>query len=340
MKQRRGAPEFSISFLDVICCGFGAVILLLMITKTVQPQVLEKSEKIADGAVKNLLLQREDIRGETNILNRELKVKREQISIYEEKHAILRSEIEEKSSAYKRLVGEATENDLAAKEANEIRQYLSAEQERLRKTVSSINNELVGGIPVDSEYIVFVVDTSGSMANEWQRVTRQLLNAAASYPAGVKGIQVLNGEGIHMIPSSAGKWIPGSALKDSSFIRQLQGFEVASDASRLVPGIRVATTTYYRRDDKVSIYVFADDLMGQGVRTDETLRLIRNINERSDDGTTRMRIHVIAFPFALEFANSVISGTVLGLQDRIRRFGNFARNLAAQNDGAFVGLVQ
>ena len=38
MKQRRGTPEFSISFLDVICCGFGAVILLLMITKTVQPR--------------------------------------------------------------------------------------------------------------------------------------------------------------------------------------------------------------------------------------------------------------------------------------------------------------
>jgi len=27
----------------VICCGFGAVILLLMITKTVQPQVIEKA---------------------------------------------------------------------------------------------------------------------------------------------------------------------------------------------------------------------------------------------------------------------------------------------------------
>jgi hypothetical protein len=35
--------EFSLSFLDVICCGFGAVILLLMITKTVQPQVIEQA---------------------------------------------------------------------------------------------------------------------------------------------------------------------------------------------------------------------------------------------------------------------------------------------------------
>ena len=54
MKTRRGTPEFSISFLDVICCGFGAVILLLMITKTVQPQILERSTVEAAGRVADL----------------------------------------------------------------------------------------------------------------------------------------------------------------------------------------------------------------------------------------------------------------------------------------------
>ena len=43
MIRRRGIEEFSVSFLDVICCGFGAVILLLMLTKTLEPQVLELS---------------------------------------------------------------------------------------------------------------------------------------------------------------------------------------------------------------------------------------------------------------------------------------------------------
>ena len=37
MSNRRDIEEFSVSFLDVICCGFGAIILLLIITKTVQP---------------------------------------------------------------------------------------------------------------------------------------------------------------------------------------------------------------------------------------------------------------------------------------------------------------
>jgi hypothetical protein len=50
MPKRRPAPEISLSFLDVICCGFGAVILLLMITKTVEPQVLEESTCHRRGA--------------------------------------------------------------------------------------------------------------------------------------------------------------------------------------------------------------------------------------------------------------------------------------------------
>ena len=40
---RREILDSGLSFLDVISCGFGAVILLLIITKTVEPVVLEKS---------------------------------------------------------------------------------------------------------------------------------------------------------------------------------------------------------------------------------------------------------------------------------------------------------
>ena len=84
MPKRRPAPEISLSFLDVICCGFGAVILLLMITKTVEPQVLEESTVIAEGRVAELTEQLFEIRGETTVLNRDLAAKQEQISEFEE----------------------------------------------------------------------------------------------------------------------------------------------------------------------------------------------------------------------------------------------------------------
>jgi hypothetical protein len=72
MRKRREMAEFSLSFLDVICCGFGAVILLLMITKTVQPQIIEASTVNLEGLVAKLQEEVFKIRGETRILNRDL----------------------------------------------------------------------------------------------------------------------------------------------------------------------------------------------------------------------------------------------------------------------------
>ena len=43
IRSRRSIEEFSISFLDVICCGFGAVILLLMISQNQLPIVLSQT---------------------------------------------------------------------------------------------------------------------------------------------------------------------------------------------------------------------------------------------------------------------------------------------------------
>ena len=53
-KKNRDTETFNLAFLDVICCGFGAVILLLMITKTVQPQIIEASTINLEGLVADL----------------------------------------------------------------------------------------------------------------------------------------------------------------------------------------------------------------------------------------------------------------------------------------------
>ena len=87
--KRRAPEEFSMSFLDVICCGFGAVILLLMITKTVEPQIIESSTVNLEGLVADLQEQLFEIRGESRVLNRDLNAKHEQLSEYEERIAIL-----------------------------------------------------------------------------------------------------------------------------------------------------------------------------------------------------------------------------------------------------------
>src|SRR3546814_5029389 len=64
-------------------------------------------------------------------------------------------------------------------------------------------NELVGGIPVDSEYIIFVIDTSGSMQSIWPEVVRTLDMVLNAYPK-VKGVQIMSDMGEYMYSQYAG----------------------------------------------------------------------------------------------------------------------------------------
>ena len=51
MKRRRNVEAFSLSFLDCICCGFGAIILLLVLSKIYEPVVIEKAEETFEREV-------------------------------------------------------------------------------------------------------------------------------------------------------------------------------------------------------------------------------------------------------------------------------------------------
>ncbi len=53
-KSRRGVEVFSLSFLDVICCGFGAIILLLVLVKIGEPRALEAAQAERIGLVAKL----------------------------------------------------------------------------------------------------------------------------------------------------------------------------------------------------------------------------------------------------------------------------------------------
>ena len=71
-RRRRSVEVFSLSFLDCICCGFGAIILLLVLTEIGRPVVLEKSRKNLAGQARALTEKLYAIRGETTELTREL----------------------------------------------------------------------------------------------------------------------------------------------------------------------------------------------------------------------------------------------------------------------------
>ncbi|HKL62881.1 MAG TPA: hypothetical protein VJ883_05910, partial [Woeseiaceae bacterium] len=79
-RRKRDAEGFSLSFLDAISCGFGAVLLLLVLTKIYEPQTIERTQQDLEALIARLEQELFDIRGETVVLNRELEDTKEQVS--------------------------------------------------------------------------------------------------------------------------------------------------------------------------------------------------------------------------------------------------------------------
>jgi hypothetical protein len=327
MRTRRPAPEISLSFLDVICCGFGAVILLLMITKTVEPQVLEESTVIAEGKVSELTEQLFEIRGETTILNRELVAKREQISEFETQIAILQGSLASSKSRFDALQITRNSNSIVAEQLAIARQELSEEEERLLGRDAERKNQLIGGIPVDSEYIIFIIDTSGSMFSyAWQRMLSEMEATLNIYP-NVKGIQVMNDMGNYLFSRYAGQWIPDTPARRQLILRNLANWNAFSNSSP-VEGITQAVRSFYDRDKKISIYVFGDEFTGRSI--EDVVLTVDRLNAEADTQERRVRIHAVGFP--VQFIRPP------ELQDTGIRFATLMRELTHRNGGTFVGL--
>lgn len=327
MRNRRGTAEFSLSFLDVICCGFGAVILLLMITKTVQPQILERSSIEADGQVAELTQQLFEIRGETTVLNRNLLAKQEQLSQYQERIAILQGALAKTQSRYDNLQVTRNSNSIIEQQLAVARQSLSAEEKRLLGENADKKNQLIGGIPVDSEYIIFIIDTSGSMFSyAWERMLLEMEATLNIYPE-VKGIQILNDMGNYLFSRYRGEWIPDTPARRDLILRNLANWNVFSNSSP-VEGITAAVRSFYDPDKKISIYVFGDEFTGQSIA--EVVRTVDQLNAQNATGERRVRIHGVGFP--VQFIRPP------QLQTTGIRFATLMRELTYRNGGTFVGL--
>jgi hypothetical protein len=326
-RKSRAPADTSLSFLDVICCGFGAIILLLMITKTVQPQIIEASTVNLEGLMANLQEQLFEIRGESRVLNRDLNAKHEQLSQFEERIAILRGTLASSRSRYDSIQVQTSTNDVVTDQLAIARQALSDEQKRLLGSQYQSKNNLIGGIPVDSEYIIFVIDTSGSMFSyAWERMIKELQATLSIYPT-VKGIQVLNDMGKYMFSRYRGQWIPDTAGRRKVIVENLRNWNVFSNSSP-VEGIEAAIRAFHKPGQKISIYVFGDEFTGNSI--EQVVNTVDRINQSNSDGERLVRIHAVGFP--VQFIRAP------HLQTTGIRFATLMRELTYRNGGTFVGL--
>ncbi len=325
-RGRRGIAEFGLSFLDVISCGFGAIILLLIITKTVEPKLLEESQINLEGQIAEREQTLYEIRGRISELRRQVTDAEAQLEDNLLQVAALERDLTRILGQYETTVDRQDEALEATQQLAAARQTLTDEMQRLLGVDFRRRTDLVGGIAVDSEYIIFVIDTSGSMFNAaWSQVLRKVEETLAIYPQ-VKGIQVMNDMGDYMFPRFAGEWIEDSPARRDAIMQRLQSWNPFSNSSP-VEGIEAAISTYYSPDKRISIYVFGDDFTGRSI--EEVVDEVDRINRADESGRRLVRIHAVGFPVYLDRPSG-----------RVYRFAALMRELAYRNDGTFVGLSE
>mgnify|MGYP000681133438 CR=1 FL=1 len=325
--RRRDIQIFSLSFLDCICCAFGAIILLFVLSKFAEPLVIEELTEDLEAEVVRLEKELVDVRGETVILNRDLTAKKEQLSEETEKLARLQGDISAIEGRYAASKGDAEVQNIIEGQLARARQELTEEMRRLLKRYPRKPKSTVGGIPVDSEYIIFIIDTSGSMKRyAWALVQKKMRETLEIYPR-VKGIQIMNDMGTYMFTQYRGKWIPDTPARRRAILSHLITWQAFSNSSP-VEGITEAIRTFYSADKKISLYVFGDEFSGNAIQP--VLDTVDRLNRSSRRGSRRVRIHAVGFPVVMERTRQP--------GNTGERFATLMRALCQRNGGTFVGL--
>ena len=323
-KRRRNVEAFSLSFLDCICCGFGAIILLLVLSKVYEPVILEKSREDLQQLI--ALLQEElfQIQGQTTVITRALSAVRLDTSETKMTLAQLQKELQSVQGQYRLMQQDDPSLNIDEGELRSARQRLTEEMQRL-EVYNRAPDDAIGGIPVDSEYIIFVIDTSGSMQSKWGLVERKLGEVLDVYPR-VKGLQIMNDNGRYMFQQYGSTWIEDTPQVRQAIRNTMRQWAPFSDSDPS-DGIVYAIRTFWSPDKKISVYVLGDEFQGSSMEA--VVRDIDKINVEDADGNRRVRIHAVGFPYS--FGGSSIPPSS-------QRFAGLMRVLCERNGGTFVGL--
>ncbi len=325
-RKSRDIEAFSLSFLDCICCGFGAIVLLLVLSKIYEPAVIEKTEEDLRQLIAKLQEELFEIQGQTDVVTADLRTI--QVETTEKRMTLskLQQELNAVQGQYDLVMSEDPELDVDEGELQAARQRLTEEMRRLAP-YRRAPDDSIGGIPVDSEYIIFVIDTSGSMQSKWDWAERKLAEVLDVYPT-VRGLQIMNDNGRFMFQQYGRSWLPDTPQLRQQIKNQMRQWAPFSDSDPS-DGIAYAIQSFWAPDKKISIYVFGDEFQGNSIEA--VLRDIDRINVEDENGDRLVRIHAVGFPYNFGGSNIPRSSQL---------FAGLMRLLCERNGGTFVALTE
>lgn len=185
----------------------------------------------------------------------------------------------------------------------------------------------IAGVMLDSEYLVFVVDTSGSMKQfAWDEVAAHIRDTLAAYPA-LAGVQVLNDEGHYLLSRGQGEWLPYTPALAAEIEAALPAWDAFSN-SQPHEGIIRAIETFYDPGKRIALYVYSDDFANGAVES--TVAAVDRANRVGETSDRKVRINAVAFPVIYEATSELYSAA---------NYAVLMRELCQRNGGSFIALA-
>ncbi len=329
-RSKRQNADFGLSFLDCICCGFGAIILLFVLTMGASNIIRETlRDRLQEIAQQRLSKMEELDATEAQVARRAMEAK-DRLNRAQTRSQRLRSMMDTLSLQIAQL--QAGQEAMMVEMQEELDQIASMQTE-LPVELEMPSTNLPVGLPIAFNYIAFVFDTSGSMRDT---ATDTLHGAALekirevldSYPE-IQGVQFLDADGRYMLRGTQGIWMEDTPETRQGALRALAVYPNFSN-SNPVPGIFRAIRTLYQADNeemRMAVFVFGDEFTG---RAEPVLSRLETINPRKEDGTRHVSINAVGFPTVLRYP---LMGAHTGM-----KYANLMREVAFKHDGAFIAV--
>ena len=336
MIRRRQTQVFSLAFLDCICCGFGAVILIFVLSvdskeKDKLQALLDVNRALAEQAASlaKLRTSKEDLeRSNMRVATLVTDARLRNDSI----HALI-------DDLEKGLQREKRGHEALLVDIDDLKKEIAARQKKPdHDLVLPEVKPAPVGLPVGSNYLAFIIDTSGSMRDPnhggiWPIAIRTIESVLDVYP-NVEGIQLLDGDGRFVLGrrgTGSGGWLPDTPDTRAQIKRVLRRYE-QDTVSNPVPGLYNAMRFLFDKDNekmRMGIFVFGDEFNSSD-SADVVIRRLDELNPADENGARRVTINAVGFPTTIRYQFSMGN---TGL-----RFANLMRTVTYLHGGAFIAL--
>ena len=308
-KQRKISELFSMSFLDIMACGFGALVLILLISEFQESEV-KQVENNAD-----IFLEAQEEKAKKIIkvesLDKLMSSNIEDLISTRQRLDVLKIELEKKSFISAKL------NDLASDTDFQI------SKQRLKSLSAPMEQKEASGIKLDSRYLVFIIDTSGSM-EPWVKIVQEIDNLIQTFPD-LEGYMVMNDNG--SIFHGGDPWLNPTKINRSASIGILRANRAKyGSLSNPIVGLKKVIRVWGDKYKDLGVFIMGDDILDQTSRIETISQEVLKLNTDLS-GKTKVRVNAVGF---------LTSRGNISQQQGNKNYLMLMRELTEQSGGAMV----